>query len=113
MKRPTLHFGKPRVSAAPVAHLKWGAGLLSFQPEANLAGQVSKVEVYGWDVKRKETIVGRASADDVAGPQGKSIAQHRQRLWCMRRARSRRCACASRCSPRPKPTSARRPRSAR
>jgi phage protein D len=75
-KKPTLHFGKPRTGSAPVATLKWGAGLLSFKPEANLAGQVSKVEVYGWDVRNKKPIVGRASADAAAGPQGTSIAQH-------------------------------------
>lgn len=75
LKRPVLRFGKPRVNTAPVAHLEWGAGLLSFQPEANLAGQVAKVEVYGWDVKRKERIVGIATAADV-GPQAKSIAQN-------------------------------------
>ena len=75
VKKPTLHFGKPRLDAAPVAKLKWGGGLLSFKPEANLAGQVSKLEVYGWDIKRKEAFVGRASATD-AGPQGKTIAQH-------------------------------------
>jgi phage protein D len=73
---PTLYFGKPRVGAAPVAILKWGAGLLSFKPEANLAGQVSEVEVYGWDVRNKQPIVGRARADAVSGPGGKSIAQH-------------------------------------
>jgi Bacteriophage probable baseplate hub protein len=76
VKKPTLHFGRPRLDAAPVATLKWGAGLLSFKPEANLAGQVSRVEVYGRDVKTKQSIVGRASASDVAGPQAKSIAQH-------------------------------------
>lgn len=75
VKKPTLHFGKPRVDSAPVAKLKWGTGLLSFKSSANLAGQVTKVEVYGRDVKRNEAIVGRASASD-AGPQGKTIAQH-------------------------------------
>jgi len=79
-KQPTLHFGKPRTRSAPVATLKWGAGLLSFRPEANLAGQVSKVEIYGWDVNGKQAIVGHASADDVAGPQGKSVAQHMSSL---------------------------------
>ncbi len=74
-RKSTLHFGKPRVKSAPVVRLAWGAGLLSFRPEANLAGQVSKVEVYSWDVKRKQAIIGRASADD-AGPRGKSISQH-------------------------------------
>jgi phage protein D len=76
VKRPTLHFGKPRVRLAPTVRLAWGQGLLSFRPEANLAGQVSKVEVYGWDVKRKQTIVGRARANDGAGPQGKSVGQY-------------------------------------
>lgn len=74
-KNPTLHFGKPRIHSAPVATLAWGAGLLSFKPSANLAGQVSAVEVYGWDVKGKQAIVGHARADD-ADAQGKSIAQH-------------------------------------
>lgn len=78
-KRPTLYFGKPRTGAAPVATLQWGAGLLSFKPEANLAGQVSKVEVYGWDVNNKKPIVGRASAD-LTGAQGKSIARHMSAL---------------------------------
>jgi hypothetical protein len=60
----TLRFGKPRGGAAGVVALRWGEGLLSFKPEANLAGQVSAVEVYGWDVKNKQTIVGRASVGD-------------------------------------------------
>nr|WP_315249584.1 hypothetical protein [uncultured Duganella sp.] len=75
-KIPTLHFGLPRTGSAPVATLKWGAGLLSFRPVANLAGQVSKVEVYGWDVNNKQPIVGRASAEDGANAQGKRIARH-------------------------------------
>jgi phage protein D len=75
VKRPTLHFGKPRVRDAPMVRLVWGKGLLSFKPEANLAGQVSKVEVYGWDVRRRQPIVGHASANDGAGPRGKSVSQ--------------------------------------
>ena len=74
-KRPTLHFALPKVNSAPVVRLVWGEGLLSFKPEANLAGQVSKVEVYGWDVQRKQAIVGRASADD-ARPQSKSVSEY-------------------------------------
>ncbi|MDM0116699.1 hypothetical protein QTI66_31670 [Variovorax sp. J22R133] len=75
VKKPTLHFGMPKLGSDPVVTLKWGAGLLSFRPEANLAGQVSKVEVYGWDVKNKKAIVGHASADTASGPQNKTIAQ--------------------------------------
>ncbi len=74
-RKPTLHFGMPKLNSDPVATLKWGAGLLSFRPEANLAGQVSKIEVYGWDVKNKKPVIGHASADSVSGPQSKSIAQ--------------------------------------
>jgi phage protein D len=76
VKRPTLHFGKPRVRDAPSVRLVWGEGLLSFKPEANLAGQVSKVEICGWDVARKQAIVGQASADDSSGPRGKSVSQY-------------------------------------
>ena len=75
-KRPTLHFGRPRVLAAPVVRLSWGEGLLSFKPQANLGGQVSRVEVYGWDIRRKEAIVGRASADDGSSAQGKSVGRY-------------------------------------
>src|SRR5262249_26342369 len=75
-RKPTLHFAKPRVKSEPVLRLVWGEGLLSFTPEANLAGQVANVEVYGWDVRRKQAFVGRASADRAGGPQGKSVADY-------------------------------------
>jgi len=75
-KRPTLHFAPPRVKSTPVVKLVWGEGLLSFKPQANLAGQVARVEIYGWDVKRKQPIIGRASADDGAGARSKSVGQY-------------------------------------
>lgn len=65
--RSTLRFGKPRDEGSAVVTLKWGAGLLSFKPEANLAAQVSSVEVYGWDDQKKERIVGRATAGEESG----------------------------------------------
>lgn len=74
-KKSTLHFGKPRVKSAPVVRLIWGEGLLSFRPEANLAGQVSKVESYAWDVNRKEAIVGKASSGG-GSSRGKPVDQH-------------------------------------
>ncbi|WP_342315378.1 contractile injection system protein, VgrG/Pvc8 family [Lysobacter sp. FW306-1B-D06B] len=73
--RSTLHFGGPRVKSDPVVHLEWGRGLLSFRPQANLAGQVAKVEVIGSDTARKTTFIGRASAD-LAGARAKTIAEH-------------------------------------
>ncbi|MBV1800686.1 phage late control D family protein [Siccirubricoccus sp. G192] len=48
----TLRFGPARDGSGPVATLAFGAGLLSFKPEANLAGQVGAVEIHGWDPKR-------------------------------------------------------------
>ena len=61
-EKKTLHFHKPNRDAAAVVTLAWGQGLLTFKPQANLAGQVTRVEVYGWDTKKKEKIVGVADA---------------------------------------------------
>ena len=74
-ERRRLHFHKPNNRAGAVAQLSWGKGLLSFKPEANLAGQVSKVEVYGWDPQRKEKIVGTARAGEESGLTGRSAGQ--------------------------------------
>jgi phage protein D len=63
----TLRFGPPRDKSDGVVTLKWGEGLLSFKPEANLATQVGAVEVYGWDPQKKEAIVGRATAGEESG----------------------------------------------
>ena len=63
----TLHFRKPNDTASPVVRLEWGRGLISFKPEANLAGQVARVEVYGWDPKKKEKILGVATAGEESG----------------------------------------------
>jgi Bacteriophage probable baseplate hub protein len=66
----TLHFRKPNDTATAVVRLAWGEGLLSFKPEANLAGQIAKVEVYGWDPKKKEKILGVARAGEESGKKG-------------------------------------------
>lgn len=75
-ERRTLHFGKPNDKAGAVVRLVYGEGLLSFKPEANLAGQISKVEVYGWDTKNKKAIVGVARAGEESGLSGKSAGQY-------------------------------------
>jgi phage protein D len=75
-ERSRLHFGKPNDKADAVVRLVYGQGLLSFKPEANLAGQVSKVEVYGWDPKDKKTILGSATAGEESGLTGKSAGQY-------------------------------------
>lgn len=75
-ERKKLHFGKPNDKATAVVRLVYGQGLLSFKPVANLAGQVSKVEVYGWDRKTKKPIVGVATTGEESGLNGLSGGQH-------------------------------------
>lgn len=65
--RKRLRFGRPRDTDDGIVTLRWGQSLLSFKPQANLAAQVSKVEVYGWDPEKKKAIVGHASAGDESG----------------------------------------------
>jgi len=73
-----LHFAKPNDRKDAVVTLSYGAGLLSFKPEANLAGQISAVEVYGWDTNRGEKIIGKARAGQESGfdAKGKSAGQY-------------------------------------
>lgn len=71
-----LHFAKPNDKADAVVRLLYGEGLLSFKPEANLAGQVARVEVYGWDRQQKKPIVGVATAGEESGLSGTSAGQH-------------------------------------
>lgn len=58
--KETLRFGPRQTDTAPVGTLKWGVDLLSFKPEANLANQISRVEVRGWDEVKKDEILGVA-----------------------------------------------------
>lgn len=70
----TLRFGPPNDTGEGVVTLRWGEGLLNFKPEANLAAQVTEVQVYGWDPQNKKTIVGKARAGEESGkdPSAKS-----------------------------------------
>jgi phage protein D len=67
VREDTLRFRKPKEQGDGALRLRWGEGLLSFKPEANLAGQISQVEVIGWNVNTKESIVGHASSGSVSG----------------------------------------------
>jgi phage protein D len=62
-----LRFGRPNDEGDGIATLRWGQSLLSFKPEANLAAQVSQVEVYGWNPDQKKEIVGKAVAGEESG----------------------------------------------
>jgi uncharacterized protein len=75
-ERKKLHFGTPNDKADAVVRLVYGEGLLTFKPEANLAGQISRVEVYGWDPKTKKPIVGKASAGEESGLTGESAGEY-------------------------------------
>lgn len=74
-ERRVLHFGPPNDKKDAVVRLVYGEGLISFKPEANLAGQISRVEVYGWDVRNKQTFKGVASAGEESGLAGRSAGQ--------------------------------------
>ena len=71
-----LHFAPPNDKAGAVVRLVYGEGLLNFKPEANLARQVSHVEVHGWDPLTKKEIVGKAQAGQESGLTGTSAGQH-------------------------------------
>jgi len=71
-----LHFASPNDTADAVVRLVYGQGLLSFKPEANLAGQIAAVEVYGWNPKTKKAIVGKAAAGEESGVAGKTAANY-------------------------------------
>ncbi|PWV95674.1 hypothetical protein DFQ01_12517 [Paenibacillus cellulosilyticus] len=59
-----LVFKSPAMKSDPTIKLEWRKSLLSFHPEVNLTGQVSEVEVRGWDPKEKKEIIGKASTGD-------------------------------------------------
>lgn len=55
-----LYFRSPPSGDASLT-LTWGSDLLSFHPRMTLAEQVDEVVVKGWDIDKKEAIVGRAN----------------------------------------------------
>lgn len=71
----TLHFTRPNKKQSAIVKLEYGKALYSFRPEANLAGQISRVEVYGWDLRQNQQIVGVANAGEEYGRTGTSAGQ--------------------------------------
>ncbi len=59
-----LFFRKPPTGNANLT-LTWGDDLKTFRPRMTLAEQVDEVVVRGWDVQKKEPIVGRASSGNL------------------------------------------------
>lgn len=66
-ERNALRFAPPRDKADGKLVLDWGRSLLSFKPEANLASQITRVKIIGWDPDTKQTIVGEARAGEESG----------------------------------------------
>ena len=62
-----LIFKPPANKEEAVISLEWGRGLLSFTPEINIAEQITKVEVRGWNVATKKEIVGTATVGEEPG----------------------------------------------
>ncbi len=73
-----FYFGARNKNATGDIELEWGKGLLSFSPEANLAGQVGSVEVRSVSAERGELIIGRAFAGDESDtrPRARSGSEH-------------------------------------
>lgn len=66
----TLHFVKHSRDAGPIAELAWGKGLSNFAPTANLAKQITSVEVHGWDASKGKHVVGKAGKGDEKAIEG-------------------------------------------
>lgn len=62
-----LHFGPRRNDKTAEVELTWGEGLVSFRPEANLARQITEVQVHARSAAKGEPIVGRARRGDETG----------------------------------------------
>jgi len=67
MRGDRLQFGPRNNDLGGVIFLEWGKGLLTFTPEANLAEQVSEVQLYGWSPEQARPIVGRSRRGDETG----------------------------------------------
>jgi uncharacterized protein involved in type VI secretion and phage assembly len=64
----TIHCSKPK-NEAPIT-LKLHEQLSEFRPRLTTSAQVSEVKVLGWDIKKKETVVGKATKGDAAPKTG-------------------------------------------
>lgn len=69
MRAGEFYFG-PRSSRSPTLEIPWGQGLERFSPSANLADQVSEVEVHGWSAIDAKAVVGKARRGDETGRDG-------------------------------------------
>jgi len=66
VKEQTLHFVRRETERAEGPQLVWGENLRDFRPRLSTMGQVDEVIVRSWDPQRKQEIVSRANAADIA-----------------------------------------------
>jgi hypothetical protein len=66
----TLYFGPRNNDKSDVVELAWGEGLSSFSPTANLAKQLTEVQVRGWSAAKGGAVVGRARRGEESGHEG-------------------------------------------
>jgi phage protein D/phage baseplate assembly protein gpV len=68
-----LYFQRGSAARTLGATLEWGKNLTGFQARLSSAGQVAKSEVRGWDIQRKQAIIGtRASPQGTPSIDGQS-----------------------------------------
>ncbi len=58
-----LIFRRPKENLEPVATLELGKSLMELSGDISTIGQVSAVEVRGWDAQRQEVVVGTAGTE--------------------------------------------------
>ena len=61
VKDKVLYFRPPQNAAQAAAKLSLDGDITEFAPRLSALGQVGEVTVRGWDVKKKQTFVGRAA----------------------------------------------------
>ena len=74
-----LHFRPPDITARSQATLSIGREVTEFRPRLSAVGQVGEVTARGWDIKKKEVVVGRGlvkAAVDRAGARGYRAVTH-------------------------------------
>jgi phage protein D len=72
LREGEFYFGPRQNTGREAVELVWGEGLMSFSPQANLAKQITEVEVRGRSAERGEAIVGRARKGDESGRDAKA-----------------------------------------
>ncbi len=68
----TLNFRQAPDTESQRPVLEWGENLLEFEARLSTAGQVTEVMVRGWDPKKKQEIVGRATVAEDTPQVGES-----------------------------------------